>query len=57
MKKSEKHPQFSPRNCTACWKCVEVCPKRAIHKVGFLWHKHAKPFHYHCCGCNLCVEA
>ncbi|MDE6486655.1 MAG: 4Fe-4S binding protein [Muribaculaceae bacterium] len=57
MKKSVNHPTFSSRNCTACWKCIEACPKKAIRKVGFLWHRHAIPLYARCIGCNLCVKA
>ncbi len=56
MNKTTHYPEFNPRKCTACWKCIEACPRNAIRKVGFLWHKHAKPLHRHCIGCNLCVK-
>ena len=49
-------PIFSPRNCTACWKCVKNCPVGAIGKVSFLWHRHAKPHKSICVGCMKCVE-
>ncbi|MDE6489995.1 MAG: 4Fe-4S binding protein [Muribaculaceae bacterium] len=49
-------PTFSSRNCTACWKCVEACPRKAIKKVRFLWHRHAVVFHANCSGCNRCVN-
>ena len=56
MEKSVKRPSFSPRKCTACWKCVEACPQHAIRKVGFLWHKHAMITYRNCIGCNICVK-
>ncbi|MDE6230731.1 MAG: 4Fe-4S binding protein [Muribaculaceae bacterium] len=56
MEKSVKHPSFSPRKCTACWKCVEACPQHAIRKVGFLRHKHAMITYRNCIGCNICVK-
>ncbi|WP_423793924.1 4Fe-4S binding protein [Muribaculum intestinale] len=57
MKKDVKKPEFSSHNCTACWKCVDACPEKAIIRVGFLWHRHAKPLYYRCIGCNRCVAA
>ncbi|MDE6305779.1 MAG: 4Fe-4S binding protein [Muribaculaceae bacterium] len=57
MNNSPKHPIFSSRRCTACWKCVEACPQQAIKKVSFLWHKHAIPTYRNCIGCNVCVKA
>ncbi|MDE6115105.1 MAG: 4Fe-4S binding protein [Muribaculum sp.] len=56
MRKEVKHPKFSSRNCTACWKCVDICPNKAIIRVRFLWHRHAKPLYYSCVGCNRCVS-
>lgn len=56
MEKLSKHPKFSSRRCTGCWKCVEACPRKAIRKVGFLWHRHALPLYGSCIGCNRCVR-
>ncbi|MBD5226345.1 MAG: 4Fe-4S binding protein [Bacteroidales bacterium] len=56
MKKSIDYPSFSPRNCTACWKCVEACPTESIRKVSVLWHKHARLTRHNCIGCNKCVK-
>lgn len=56
MKKTIKKPSFSSHNCIACWKCVEACPRQAIRKVSFLWHKHAVLTYHNCIGCNLCVK-
>lgn len=42
--------------CTACWKCIGVCPKNVIGKVSFLWHKHITIINaQNCTGCNRCV--
>ena len=56
MEESVKRPSFSPRKCTACWKCAKACPQHAIRKVGFLWHKHAMITYRNCIGCNICVK-
>ena len=57
MEKSNRCPSFSSKNCTACWECVDACPRKAITKIKFLWHRHAKPLHFKCIGCNKCVAA
>ncbi|MDE6125918.1 MAG: ferredoxin family protein [Muribaculaceae bacterium] len=57
MKKDVRHPSFTSKNCTACWKCVEACPRHAIGRVRFLWHRHAVPHFIKCVGCNKCVAA
>ncbi|MDE6448552.1 MAG: 4Fe-4S binding protein [Muribaculaceae bacterium] len=56
MKKSKKNPSFSSKNCTGCWMCVAACPQRAIHRIRFLWHRHAVMFYAACIGCNKCVS-
>ncbi|MDR0414482.1 MAG: DUF4405 domain-containing protein [Prevotellaceae bacterium] len=41
----------------ACWECVASCPKEAIGKVGFLWHKHIVFTKPDCCtGCKICIQ-
>lgn len=48
---------MNPSHCVACWKCVEQCPKHAIGKVGFLWHKHAAFCDADACiGCKKCIK-
>jgi 2-oxoglutarate ferredoxin oxidoreductase subunit delta len=45
------------RNCKACWDCIDACPKQAISKVTFLWHKHIvfkNP--ENCTGCRKCIK-
>ncbi|MDE6860904.1 MAG: 4Fe-4S binding protein [Duncaniella sp.] len=49
-------PSFSAKKCAACWKCVDVCPQKAIRRFRFLWHKHALPLHAKCIGCNKCIS-
>lgn len=45
-----------PKQCIACWKCLEVCPQNVLTRVGFLWHKHIKIKNpENCIGCNRCV--
>lgn len=52
-----KYVAMNPRRCVACWECVEKCPKHAIGKVGFLWHKHvAFKDADACISCNKCVK-
>ncbi|MDR1450983.1 MAG: 4Fe-4S binding protein [Helicobacteraceae bacterium] len=47
----------NPHNCVGCWRCVEICPKRVIGAVSFLWHKHIifKDADS-CIGCNRCIK-
>lgn len=52
-----KFVAMNPSHCVGCWKCVEACPKKAIGKVGFLWHKHAVFCDADACvGCKKCVK-
>ncbi|MDR0664855.1 MAG: ferredoxin family protein [Helicobacteraceae bacterium] len=47
----------NPRNCVACWRCIEVCPKRVIGKKAFLWHRHVYIKNAEdCIGCNRCAK-
>jgi ferredoxin len=51
------HVWTNIRNCVACWKCIDACPKQVIGKVGFLWHKHIvlkNP--ENCIGCKKCIQ-
>ncbi|MDE5945530.1 MAG: 4Fe-4S binding protein [Rikenella sp.] len=52
----KKKPRFSSRRCTACWACVETCPRRAIGKIKFFWHRHAVIRYGACIGCLKCVQ-
>lgn len=49
---------INPRNCIACWDCIEACPKQVIGKVQFLWHKHIVIKNANACiGCKRCIKA
>ena len=49
---------MNPSHCTGCWKCIHECPKHAIGRVGFLWHKHAAFCQAeNCIGCRKCIKA
>ncbi len=48
---------INPRICRACWKCLYVCPRQVIGKVGFLWHKHIVIRDGDSCiGCKKCFS-
>ena len=52
-----QHIQLYTRNCTACWKCVENCPKKVIGKIYIIFHKHARIDNSkECTGCLKCVK-
>lgn len=45
------------KNCSACWKCIETCPKKLIGRVNLPWHKHARFRDVEACtGCLKCVR-
>lgn len=51
------HVAMNPSHCTGCWKCIQNCPKHAIGRVGFLWHKHAAFCRAEeCTGCRKCIR-
>ncbi|MDR1976504.1 MAG: 4Fe-4S binding protein [Campylobacteraceae bacterium] len=48
---------INPRLCTACWRCIKVCPKRVIDRVGFLWHRHIIIQNaQECINCKKCIK-
>jgi 2-oxoglutarate ferredoxin oxidoreductase subunit delta len=47
----------NPKQCVACWKCIETCPNNVIGKVSVLWHKHIVIKNgNNCSGCKKCVK-
>lgn len=60
MKRNKFETRFvcaNPRNCVACMKCSDACPKNVIGRVGFLWHKHIVFKNPGACiGCKKCVK-
>lgn len=53
-----KYVAMNPRQCVACWQCVDKCPKNVIRKVGVLWHKHVAFQNVDACiGCGKCIKA
>lgn len=49
--------EFDSGKCTACWRCIEACPKSVIGKINILIHKHAKIDRpEECKGCLICVK-
>ena len=45
-------PRVLRKNCTACWECVEICPKDAIQKLD----SRAKIHKPQCISCMCCHE-
>jgi 2-oxoglutarate ferredoxin oxidoreductase subunit delta len=51
------HILINPKQCDACWKCIETCPNDVIGKVSFLWHKHIVIQNGDSCsGCKKCIK-
>jgi len=38
LSRRETRIRFDPSKCTSCWKCVEVCRKKALVKIGEIMH-------------------
>ena len=58
MSKATDHILINTKNCNACGKCIEVCPKEVIGKVNIIFHKHAHIDEAEqCIGCLKCVKA
>lgn len=56
-KRKTKFISLDPHRCVACWECVDVCPKKVIGRVQFLWHKHIVFKDADACvGCKKCVK-
>jgi len=55
--------QLNAFACTACWKCIDVCPNKVIDK-SFLYVADTLVYEQvlmydadKCTGCKLCVES
>lgn len=49
---------MNPHRCMACWKCLNLCPKNVIGKVGFPGHRHVIFKNADACiGCGKCLKA
>lgn len=43
--------------CSACWRCVEKCPKKVIGKTGFFLHRHVVFINADACvNCGNCIK-
>ncbi len=52
-----KYIELNTKNCIACWKCTEACPKEVFGKVKVLWHKHIRIINRdNCIGCLKCTR-
>lgn len=48
---------MNPRLCTACWECVDKCPKKVIGKKGMFLHRHVIFKNIDACiGCGKCIK-
>jgi len=48
--------RLEPRLCTACWKCLEVCPKEVLGRIDLGFHRHVRIHAAQACnGCKKCV--
>lgn len=58
MKKfTTEYVAMNPRLCTACWECVEKCPKKVIGKAGCFLHRHTVFKNADACiGCGKCIK-
>ena len=50
--------EFDSRECKACWKCIDACPRNVFGKINILMHKHAVIVRADkCSGCGKCIKA
>lgn len=51
------HVLLATHTCQACWRCIEVCPSKALGRVNLPWHKHAVfRADVPCTGCLKCLK-
>jgi len=56
--KENQFIRLETRRCTACWKCLDVCPEQALGKIEVAWHRHVRLLDDEACtGCKKCVRA
>ncbi len=51
------HIRLAAHQCSACWKCFDVCKNRVFRKIDLPWHKHvciSAP--ERCTGCRACIR-
>jgi ferredoxin len=47
----------NPRNCNACGRCLDACPKQVLGVDGFFWHRHVVLENPDACnGCKNCLH-
>lgn len=57
MLKATQFIVLDSHRCTACWQCVDECPKKVIGKFDFFFHKHSRIENpENCIGCKKCVK-
>jgi len=55
---STRFVRLYAKNCSACWKCLAICPAKVIGRVNLPWHKHARFRNVEACtGCLKCIRA
>jgi len=49
--------QLDTTKCKACWKCIDICPRKVIGRINLPWHKHALIVKSNnCIGCWKCIR-
>ncbi len=56
-RRETKFVRLEPRRCTACWKCLDVCPKQVLGRIDLGFHRHVRIRTAQACtGCKKCVR-